>query len=95
MDIAHGYSLNIRAADGGTVVSTGYSGDYGNRVVIQHSNGMKTVYAHMSKIQARTGQRVSQGQVIGQQGQTGRATGVHLHFEVLVGGVKRNPMYYL
>lgn len=95
IDIGHGYTLNIRAADGGTVISAGYSGDYGNRVVIQHSNGLKTVYAHMSSIGVYSGQSVSKGQVIGQMGMTGRATAVHLHFEVISGGVKQNPLNYL
>lgn len=95
IDIAHGYTLNVRAADGGVVVSAGYSGDYGNRVFIQHSNGLKTVYAHLSSVYVHSGQQVSKGQVIGIQGQTGRATAVHLHFEVIKNGVKVNPTNYL
>jgi|SRR5690625_3095352 len=85
----------IFAADGGTVASAGYSGAYGNKVVINHSNGMKTLYAHLSSINVSAGQSVSKGTKIGVMGTTGRSTGIHLHFEVYTNGALQNPMNYL
>lgn len=71
------------AADGIVIIArTGWSGGYGNMAIIQHSNGTKTLYAHMSKLGTSTGAQVTQGQVIGYVGSTGRSTGPHLHFEV-------------
>lgn len=64
------------------IAKTGWSGGYGNMQIVQHDNGTKTLYAHMSKLAARTGDRVSQGEIIGYVGSTGRSTGPHLHFEV-------------
>lgn len=74
----------IYASASGTVLiaRTGWSGGYGNMVVIEHPNGTKTLYAHMSKIATRTGAKVQQGEVIGYVGSTGHSTGPHLHFEV-------------
>lgn len=85
----------IFAADSGTVVSAGSSGAYGNRVVIDHNNGMRTVYAHLASISVKPGQTVSRGSKIGVMGTTGRSTGIHLHFEVYVNGSLQNPMKYL
>jgi murein DD-endopeptidase MepM/ murein hydrolase activator NlpD len=73
------------AADGVVIVAQsngGWNGGYGNYVVIQHSNGTQTLYAHMSKVLVGTGSEVAQGDVIGRIGATGEATGPHLHFEV-------------
>lgn len=72
----------VRAADGGTVVSTGWDGAYGYAVQIRHEGGLYTFYAHLSRIAVRTGQGVAQGEVIGYVGSTGYSTGSHLHFEV-------------
>ncbi|MDB9944377.1 M23 family metallopeptidase [bacterium] len=75
----------IRAAAGGEVIvakSSGWNGGYGLYVVIRHSNGTQTLYAHMSSNAVAVGQRVSAGQTIGYIGNTGRSTGPHLHFEV-------------
>lgn len=85
----------IGAADDGKVVSAGWDGAYGKQVTIDHGNGMKTKYAHMSKIEVSVGDRVSRGELIGKVGNTGRSTGSHLHFEVIVGGGFRNPLNYL
>lgn len=73
------------------VQSAGNLGGYGNAVVIKHSNGHSTVYAHLSKMLVRRGQSVSQGQAIGLVGATGWATGPHLHFEFRVNGVHKDP----
>jgi murein DD-endopeptidase MepM/ murein hydrolase activator NlpD len=68
---------------------------YGNRTMIDHGNGFVTLYGHQSLIQVQVGQKVARGNVIGQMGNTGRSTGVHLHFEVRHGGVLENPGNYL
>jgi len=95
IDIASSYGTAIVAADGGTVVSAGYSGTYGNIIVISHGNGIETAYAHCSSMAVSVGQQVYQGQYIGAMGRTGRATGNHLHFEVRVNGSTVNPLSYL
>jgi murein DD-endopeptidase MepM/ murein hydrolase activator NlpD len=68
---------------------------YGLYVIIDHGNGLKTLYAHLSAIEVAKGQHVSQGQRLGPSGSTGYSTGVHLHFEVSQDGKRRNPMDYL
>ena len=95
IDIASSYGTAIVAADGGTVVSAGYNGTYGNIIVISHGNGVETAYAHCSSMAVSVGQQVYQGQYIGGMGRTGRATGNHLHFEVRVNGSTMNPLSYL
>lgn len=84
LDIANHNAGNILAADSGTVVVAGWTDNtgYGNRVMIDHGNGYKTLYAHLSKISVVVGQTVSRGNVLGQMGSTGRSTGTHLHFEI-------------
>ena len=78
----------VMAASGGRVViiSSGWSGGYGNQVVIDHGSGRATRYAHLSSINVGTGQYVSQGQVIAHSGNTGRSSGPHLHFELIING---------
>jgi murein DD-endopeptidase MepM/ murein hydrolase activator NlpD len=68
---------------------------YGLMVVIDHNNGMQTLYAHLNEIFVEAGTAVTQGQTIGTVGATGRATGPHLHLEVIVDNVRRNPLDYL
>lgn len=94
IDIARPSSLTIKAADNGKVVYAGYDGGYGNKVIINHNNGMKTVYAHLKSISVSVGQTVSKGQKIGIMGSTGNSTGVHLHFEVYENGRLKNPLDY-
>lgn len=91
IDIARPSNRNIMAADNGKVESAGWDGGYGNKIVINHNNGMKTVYGHLSKINVKVGQTVSKGQKIGIMGSTGNSTGVHLHFEVYENGKLVNP----
>lgn len=97
LDIANHAAPNILAADAGTVVVAGWPDGYGygNRIVIDHGNGTRTLYAHLSKIYVSVGQTVNRGDAIGQMGSTGRSTGTHLHFEVIQGGVKINPLSVL
>ncbi len=84
----------IRAAGPGRVVSADWDGGYGNSVVIDHGP-FTTRSAHLSSSRVRTGQRVARGQVIGFSGDTGSSTSPHLHFEVHVDGVPRDPLAYL
>ncbi|NQV78254.1 MAG: M23 family metallopeptidase [Lutibacter sp.] len=99
-DIADRSRPPIWAAGGGTIVkvSTGtWGGGYGNHVIIDHGNGLQTLYAHMSDVYAYVGQQVSQGDVVGVMGNTGRVygvTGIHLHWEVSQNGVKQYPGNY-
>ena len=100
LDIADRSKPPIWSAGAGTVekVSTGtWGGGYGNHVIVDHGNGLKTLYAHMSTVNAYAGQWVNQGDVLGVMGNTGRvygATGIHLHWEVHLNGVKQNPYNY-
>lgn len=84
VDIGAPTGAPIYASATGTVLiaKTGWSGGYGNMVILQHANGTRTLYAHMSKLGTTTGARVTQGEIIGYVGSTGRSTGPHLHFEV-------------
>ena len=92
-DIGASYGTAIYAADSGTVVSSsdGWNGGWGNYVMIDHGNGMQTLYAHMSSRAVSVGQTVSRGQTIGYVGSTGMSTGPHLHFEMYVNGSRIDP----
>ena len=85
----------IHAAAGGLVLSTDRHADYGNMVEIDHGNGLSTRYAHTSIALVKVGDLVKRGQPVAQVGTTGRSTGPHLHFEVLVDGVPQNPARFL
>ena len=88
----------IVAADGGTVIMAEYYGGYGNCIIIDHGNGMSTLYAHLSSMNVSAGDSVSQNQTLGGVGNTGTCygiDGVHLHFEVLVNGSQVDPLSYL
>lgn len=86
---------SILAADTGVVTFAGDNGDYGKCIIIDHKNGYETLYAHLSKISVKEGDIVEKGDKIGTMGNTGRSTGVHLHFEIIVNDVAKNPMSYL
>ena len=85
----------VVSAAAGTVVFAGTQSGYGQMVEVDHGGGLTTRYAHLSKIEAATGQEIARGQQIGQVGSTGRSTGPHLHYEVRVGGEAVNPRAYL
>lgn len=91
MDLAAPLGTPVMAAADGEVVFTGKNGGYGNTVILLHSNGYKTVYAHCSKIVVEVGEKVKMGRVIAAVGRTGTATGAHLHFEVYKNGKLFNP----
>ncbi len=84
VDLATPSNTPIQSADGGVVIASGWVGGYGNTVVIDHGNGVKTRYSHLNQINVANGQRVSQGQLIALSGATGKGTGAHLDFGVYV-----------
>ena len=95
IDIGVDEGTPVHAADGGTVVWSGWMGGYGYAVVIDHGNGMSTLYGHNSELAVSEGQDVSKGQVIAYAGSTGNSTGPHVHFEVRISGDPVDPMGYL
>ena len=95
VDFAAGLGTPLYATADGVVVHAGWQSGYGRLVKIQHEFGIETRYAHMSRLRVKVGQRVSRGQRIGDMGASGRVTGVHLHYEVRVGGKAVNPMIYI
>ncbi len=95
VDIAAPAGTPVLAAAAGQVIFVGRMRGYGNLVILQHQNHFVSVYAHDSANLVREGQMVSQGQVIGRVGRSGRTTGANLHFEVRYNNVARNPLLYL
>lgn len=95
LDIGAPKGTKIKAAASGTVIFAGTSGGYGKVVKISHGSGIKTYYAHCSKLYVKEGQKVNAGDVIAAVGSTGNSTGNHLHFEVIKNGVELNPQHYL
>jgi murein DD-endopeptidase MepM/ murein hydrolase activator NlpD len=91
VDLAAPEGTPVVAVEGGVVKSAGPRGGYGNAVEIDHGGGVSTVYAHASSLAVHAGERVEEGQTIAAVGQTGRATGPHLHFELRVGGRPCDP----
>jgi len=95
IDIEATEGTKIRAALGGKVVEAGEEPTYGKYIKIEHTDGITTVYAHCSKIIAEKGQKVNQGDIIAEVGDTGAATGSHLHFEIWKDGKSLNPSNYI
>ncbi|MFZ0961778.1 MAG: M23 family metallopeptidase [Terriglobia bacterium] len=95
VDISAPTGTRVEATGDGIVLQAGVQSGYGNTILVDHGFGMTTKYAHLSKILVVVGQEVKRGQVIGAVGMTGRATGPHLHYEVLVNETPVNPMKYL
>ena len=96
IDIAVPTGTSVRAALPGVVTKATYNaGGYGYYVMIDHGNGMVTLYAHNSKLMVSVGDTVEAGDTVSLSGSTGRATGPHLHFEVRVNGQRVNPRSYL
>jgi murein DD-endopeptidase MepM/ murein hydrolase activator NlpD len=92
VDIAVAYGHDVKAAADGVVSFAGVQNGYGNTVVVDHDGGRQTRYAHLSQEFVRAGDIVSEGQVLGKSGNSGRSTGAHLHFEVLVNGRPVDPV---
>lgn len=95
IDIGASTGTPIKAAKAGEVILAGTQGGYGNAVIVDHGGGLTTMYAHQSRVAVRTGQTVSQGELLGYVGSTGHSTGPHLHFETRVSGSPQNPRRYL
>ncbi len=95
VDLAGAYGTPILATGDGTVIHAGWDNGYGRSVEIRHVNGIVTRYAHMSELRVDVGQNVSRGQQIGDMGNSGRSTGTHLHYEILIGGSPVNPMTFI
>lgn len=95
VDIAAPYGTAIRATADGRVELSGWNGSYGISVTLYHRNGIETLYGHMSRTAVLAGQTVKKGQVIGYEGSTGRATGAHCHYQIIINGNAVNPMTYL
>ncbi len=95
IDISAPYGSPVVATSAGKVIYAGWIRGYGNVVIIYHGYGFTTLYAHMSSLAVRGRDYVIKGQVIGYVGRTGRATGSHLHYEVLKYGIRQNPILFL
>jgi len=92
IDIGGQTGAPIYAARPGKIIKSGWGTGYGNYIIIDHGDGTKTLYGHMSKLYAKNGEQVEQGAVIGALGSTGWSTGPHVHFEIIVNGKKINPL---
>ncbi len=95
LDICSSFGTPIHATDGGEVVFVGRNGTYGKCIIIDHGDGIESLYAHLSEYAVEVGDKVGQGWKIAEMGKTGRVTGVHLHFEIRVNGVRQDPLDYL
>ena len=95
IDISGSRNNEIYAASAGEVIFSGYDGKFGKVIRIMHEPGVVTLYAHCNSLYANAGDMVSRGQVIAGMGMTGSASGVHLHFEVIINGTNVNPVRYL
>ena len=95
LDIATRIGTPIIAPADGLVISVGREGNYGRMIAINHGYNMKTRYGHLHKFRVKKGDRVKRGQIIAEVGKSGRTTGPHLHYEVLLNGVPVNPLRYI
>ncbi len=95
VDISVGYGVPIHSSAAGTVIYATWMGGYGNVIIVDHGDGLSTLYAHQSSLAVGNGARVARGQTVGYVGSTGFSTGPHLHFEVRVNGNPVDPMGYL
>lgn len=95
IDIGASTGTSVYSAAYGTITYTGYNSSSGNHIIVDHGNGFKTYYKHLSKILVKNGDVVNKGQRIGLVGSTGRSTGPHLHFEIHLYGSIKNPLEYV
>ncbi|MBU1339854.1 MAG: M23 family metallopeptidase [Acidobacteria bacterium] len=95
IDVATNVGNPIWASAAGRVISCSYGKTGGNTIMINHGGGITTVYCHLSEYKVKPGQKIKRGDIIGLVGRTGKATGPHLHYEVHVNGVRKNPILYI
>ena len=95
IDIANRFGTPVVAPADGVVVKVGMDYSFGKHIVISHGYGITTRYGHLAKLLVKKGQKVKRGQIIGRMGNTGKSTGPHLHYEVVVNGRPKNPMMYI
>ena len=95
VDIAASYGTDVDAAGDGMVIEAGRDAGYGRSVLIDHGDGISTRYGHLSRIFVVVGEQVKRGEVVGAVGMSGRTTGPHLHYEVLIHGAPVNPSRFL
>lgn len=95
LDIANRAGTNIHTTASGVVIFSGWHGGYGRKVMVYHGFGYTTVYAHLSKVYVDVGDEVAKDDIIGTMGSSGNSTGTHLHYEVLVDSIPRDPMDFL
>ncbi|MCY0977910.1 M23 family metallopeptidase [Chryseobacterium wangxinyae] len=95
LDIAVPFGSDVIATAAGTVIFSGQKGGYGNCVIVSHGNGLATLYGHLSKLVAKTNDKVKVGQVIAKSGNSGRSTGPHLHYEVHKNNTPVNPKLFM
>ncbi|MEN6625680.1 MAG: M23 family metallopeptidase [Candidatus Sumerlaeia bacterium] len=95
VDIANREGTLVGAAAAGTVTKVSYNSSYGRHIVVTHGGGYETLYGHLSRTLVKVGQEVDQGQVVGREGDTGRSTGPHLHFEIRKNGQSVDPEAYV
>ncbi|TDX52720.1 peptidoglycan DD-metalloendopeptidase family protein [Orenia marismortui] len=95
LDIAVKRGTSVKAAKSGVVLGSGWVSGFGKTVTIDHGNGVVTLYAHNSRLLVKQGQRVNQGQIIAKSGSTGRSTGPHVDFRILIDNKPVNPLKYL
>lgn len=95
VDFANALGTPVKASMAGTVTDTGFNSSYGNYIILSHEGSFKTLYGHLKSFSVKVGQRVAQGQQIGQMGNTGYSTGSHLHFSIFKWNKAQNPLNYL
>ena len=95
IDIANASGTPVVASMSGAVAAAGYNGNYGRYVILRHADGFQTLYAHLARTHVSQGDRVRQGQQLGEMGNTGYSTGSHLHFSIFLNGTHVDPQEYL
>ena len=95
IDITRDGGKDIRAVAKGKVEFSGRKNGFGKTIIINHSNGIKTLYAHNFRLYVKKGMYVKQGAIIAKMGKSGKSTGIHLHFEVRINGKPHNPLRFL
>lgn len=95
IDITRDNGRNVTAAGLGIIEFSDKNGKFGKMIIIDHGNGIKTIYAHCLKLFATKNSKVKRGQLIAKMGSTGKALGIHLHFEIRISGKSENPLKFL